>query len=83
MQGYWTRKKLPPYVEGSCVRNRSPTVCKKLGSRLRAVLYRHARNCHVTPLLKKGGRSSTSNYKPVSLQSTVCKVLEKFIRRST
>jgi hypothetical protein len=35
---------------------------------------------NVTPLFKKGSRSASSNYRPVSLTSIACKVLESIIR---
>ena len=38
------------------------------------------RDAIVTPLFKKGSRSDTSNYRPVSLTCNVCKVLEKIIK---
>ena len=40
------------------------------------------RNANVTPLFKKGARNLTSNYRPVSLTSILCKVLESHIRSS-
>jgi hypothetical protein len=38
------------------------------------------RNATVTALFKKGTRSDPGNYRPVSLTSILCKVLESFIR---
>ena len=35
---------------------------------------------NVTPLHKKGNRSEASNYRPVSLTSVICKVLERILR---
>ena len=35
----------------------------------------------VTPLFKKGSKNEPCNYRPVSLTSIVCKVLEKLIRK--
>ena len=37
---------------------------------------------HVSPIFKKGSRSSTCNYRPVSLTSVVCKQMETLIRDS-
>ena len=34
----------------------------------------------ITPIFKKGCRSKPENYKPVSLTSQVCKVLERIIK---
>ena len=38
------------------------------------------RKANVTPIYKKGPKSLASNYRPVSLTSHVCKVLESVIR---
>ncbi|MES9879908.1 MAG: reverse transcriptase family protein [Sedimenticola sp.] len=38
------------------------------------------KDARVTPLFKKGTKSSPGNYRPVSLTSIVCKCLEKLIR---
>jgi hypothetical protein len=40
------------------------------------------REANITPLFKKSSRTSTSNYRPVSLTSAVCKVLESIIKDS-
>lgn len=36
---------------------------------------------HITPLYKSGGRASANNYRPVSLTSICCKVMEKIIKK--
>ena len=38
------------------------------------------RAANVTPLYKKGNKSTPGNYRPVSLTSVVCKVLESIIK---
>ena len=38
------------------------------------------KEAQVTPLFKKGDRSSSGNYRPVSLTSVVCKVMESVVR---
>ena len=43
-------------------------------------LPREWKDAHVTPVYKKGLRSSANNYRPISLTSVCCKVLEKLIR---
>ena len=39
------------------------------------------RSANVTPIHKKGDRSDPSNYRPVSLTSQVCKVMESIVRK--
>jgi hypothetical protein len=41
---------------------------------------REWKEANVTPLFKKGSRLERSNYRPVSLTSTICKILESIIR---
>ena len=36
---------------------------------------------NVTPIHKKGSRTSVDNYRPVSLTSVICKVIEKLLRK--
>ncbi|CAM5171235.1 unnamed protein product [Eretmochelys imbricata] len=38
------------------------------------------RIAHIVPIFKKGNKSDPGNYRPVSLTSVVCKVLEKFLK---
>ena len=38
------------------------------------------KKANITPLYKKGNKSNPLNYRPVSLTSVICKVLEKLIR---
>jgi len=40
------------------------------------------KEANVTPIYKKGSRSSVGNYRPVSLTSVCCKVLEKLVRNA-
>ena len=39
------------------------------------------RTANVTPIHKKGDRTDPSNYRPVSLTSQVCKILESIVRK--
>ena len=39
------------------------------------------RSANVTPIHKKGDRTEPSNYRPVSLTSQVCKILESMVRK--
>ena len=38
------------------------------------------KEANITPLFKKGSRNKPDNYRPVSLTSVVCKLLETLIR---
>ena len=38
------------------------------------------KTANVTPIYKKGSRSDCGNYRPISLTSILCKVLEALIR---
>ena len=44
------------------------------------VIPRDWRDAIVTPLFKKGSKSETSNYRPVSLTCIICKVLEQIVK---
>ena len=44
------------------------------------VIPRDWRDALVTPIFKKGKRSEPGNYRPVSLTSVLCKVLEKIVK---
>ena len=60
-------------------------ICRPLGLIYRATLERGEipvdwKDAGVTPLFKKGKRSESQNYRPVSLTSIPCKVLESIIK---
>ena len=40
------------------------------------------RSGDITPIFKKGNKTSVENYRPISLTSVVCKILESIIRDS-
>src|SRR5664279_4398204 len=40
------------------------------------------REASVTPIYKKGSKSNASNYRPISLTSIICKLMEKLIRNA-
>ena len=40
------------------------------------------RRANVTPVFKKGSKSSAGNYRPISLTSIICKVMESIVRDS-
>ncbi|ESO12452.1 hypothetical protein HELRODRAFT_137313, partial [Helobdella robusta] len=59
------------------------TLCEIFNDSLRSGnIPRDWRDAIVTPLFKKGLRSETSNYRPVSLTCIICKVLKKIIKRN-
>ena len=39
------------------------------------------KKAYITPIFKKGARNQAVNYRPISLTSIVCKVMEKLVRR--
>ena len=41
------------------------------------------KDAHITPISKKGSRAASNNYRPVSLTSIACKIMEKVIRKKT
>ena len=46
----------------------------------RGVLSQDWKNAFVSPIYKKGARNLPENYRPISLTSILCKVMESFIR---
>ena len=38
------------------------------------------KDAHVSPIFKKGSKSSMTNYRPISLTSVICKQLEAIIK---
>ena len=36
---------------------------------------------HISPIFKKGSKSAVNNYRPVSLTSILCKIMEKLVRK--
>ncbi|BHF77311.1 hypothetical protein SprV_0602041500 [Sparganum proliferum] len=41
----------------------------------------HWKFARITPLYKRGSRASANNYRPISLTSSCCKIMEKIIKR--
>ena len=47
------------------------------------VVPKEWKDAHLTPIFKKGSRAASNNYRPVSLTSIACKIMEKIIRKKT
>ena len=45
-----------------------------------SVLPKHWKEVLITPVHKKGDRSNVSNYRPISLTSPICRILESIIK---
>ena len=68
-----------------------PRVLKECANELAYPLFRKSlddgnvprdwKDSNVTPIYKKGSRTSVDNYRPVSLTSVVCKVMERLLRK--
>ncbi len=55
-------------------------LCKLFNNSIQTgVIPQDWRDANITPLFKKGSRMSANNYRPVSLTSQVCKLLERLI----
>ncbi|CAL4222368.1 unnamed protein product, partial [Meganyctiphanes norvegica] len=67
--------------KGSGTDNIHPHVLRETASSLRAgETPEDWRKANITPIFKKGNRNDPANYRPVSLTSQVCKVLETIVR---
>ena len=42
----------------------------------------HWSDAHISPIYKKGNKTDPSNYRPISLTSVMCKIMEKLVRNS-
>jgi len=42
----------------------------------------HGKKASVTPIFKNGTRVKVENYRPISLTSICCKILEKLVRKN-
>ena len=63
-----------------CAREIAPSLCKVFNVSLTlGCLPKDWRIANVTPIFKKGSHNDAANYRPVSITSLVCKILEKII----
>ena len=47
---------------------------------MKGILPADWKSANVTPIFKKGDRSKSGNYRPVSLTSVACKIMESIIK---
>ena len=75
----------PDNIHPHVLKETASTVCAPLSIIFRDSLQKGEtpddwRKANITPIFKKGDRNDPANYRPVSLTSQVCKVLESIIR---
>ena len=59
------------------------SICKLFRTSLdEGVLPQEWKEAKVTPIFKKGSRNNVENYRPTSLTSVCCKIMEKIIRNA-
>ena len=47
---------------------------------IKHTLPQNWKDAHVSPIFKKGSKSSMTNYRPISLTSVICKQMEAIIK---
>lgn len=73
--------KLHPYVLKKCARTLAKSLTRIFEASLReGVVPKAWREANVTPLPKSGCRLDPANYRPISLTSVPCKILERIVR---
>ena len=72
---------LPPKLLKEIVEQTSTPLAKLFNLSLEeGIVPSEWKEANITPLFKKGSRNKPDNYRPVSLSSVVCKLLETVIR---
>ena len=72
---------IPPKLLQEIVQQISTSLAKLFNLSLKeGIVPSEWREANITPLFKKGSRKKPENYRPVSLTSVVCKLLETLIR---
>jgi hypothetical protein len=75
--------KVPIHILKSCSEHIAPVLRVIFTQSVKeADLPQDWRTAQITPIFKKGNRGEASNYRPVSLTSVVCKVLEHIVSHS-
>ena len=73
---------IPPRILKELASELAPILCNIYQRSLRdGILPKVWKYGHVTPIFKKGKKVLPNNYRPVSLTSIVCRVLEKLVRK--
>ena len=73
--------KVHPHVLRECSSSIASSLSKLLRqSYLTSELPQAWREANITPIFKKGSRSDPLNYRPISLTSVTCKVMEKLVK---
>ena len=71
---------IPPTPRKEIVEQISTTLAKVFNLLVEGIVPLEWKEANVTPLFKKGLRNKSENYRPVSLSSGECKLLETLIR---
>ena len=71
---------IPPKLLKEIVKQISTPLAKLFNLSLEGIVPSEWKEANITPLFKKGSRNKPENYRPVSLTSVVCKLLETLIR---
>ena len=72
---------IPPKLLNKIVQQISTLLAKVFNLSLEeGIVNSERKEANITPLFKKGSRNKPDNYRPVSLTSVVCKLLETLIR---
>ena len=72
---------LPPKLLNEIIEQTSTPLAKLFNLSLEeGIVPSEWKEANITPLFKKGSRNKPDNYRPVSLSSVVCKLLETVIR---
>ena len=71
---------IPPKLVKEIVEQISTPLAKLFNLSVEGIVPSEWKEANITPLFKKGSRNKPENYRPVSLTSVVCQLLETLIR---